>query len=68
MNNLPKEVRVIKPFHAGYKLYHVGDKLPVRRAHDSRLILVNLTATSVMTLNEMMTLGYIEKTELYRNN
>ena len=68
MNNLPKVVRVIKPFHAGYKLYHVGDKLPVRRAHDSRLILVNLTATSVMTLNEMMTLGYIAKTALYRNN
>ena len=68
MNNLPKEVRVIKPFHAGYKLFHVGDRLPVRRAHDSRLILVNLTATSIMTLNEMMTLGYIEKTSLYRNN
>ena len=68
MDNLPKEVRIIKPFHAGYKLYHVGDKLPVRRAHDSRLILVNLTATSIMTLNEMMTAGYIEKTELYRNN
>ena len=68
MNNLPKEVRIIKPFHVGYRLYHVGDKLPVRRAHDSRLILVNLTATSIMTLNEMMTLGYIEKTWLYRNN
>ena len=68
MNNLPEEVRIIKPFHAGYKLYHVGDKLLVRRAHDSRLILVNLTATSVMTLDEMMTAGYIEKTELYRNN
>ena len=68
MSNLPKEVRVIKAFHAGYKLYHVGDKLPVRRAHNSRLIIVNLTDTSIMTLNEMMTLGYIEKTELYRNN
>ena len=68
MDNLPTEVRIIKPFHAGYKLYHVGDKLPVKRAHNSRLILVNLTATSIMTLNEMMTAGYIEKTELYRNN
>ena len=68
MNNLPKEVRVIKPFHVGYKLYHIGDKLPVRRAHDSRLILVNLTDTSIATLDEMMTLGYIAKTELYRNN
>ena len=68
MDNLPKFVRVIKPFHAGYKLYHVGDRLPVRRAHDSRLILVNLTDTSIMTLDEMMTFGYIEKTELYRNN
>ena len=68
MDNLPKEVRVIKPFHAGYKLYHIGDKLPVRRANNSRLIIVNLTDTSIMTLNEMMTAGYIEKTELYRNN
>ena len=68
MNNLPKEVRVIKAFHAGYKLYHVGDKLPVRRANNSRLIIVNLTDTSIMTLNEMMTLGYIEKTELYGNS
>ena len=68
MNNLPKFVRVIKSFHAGYKVYHVGDRLPVRRAHDSRLILVNLTDTSIMTLDEMMTFGYIAKTELYRNN
>ena len=68
MSYLPKEVCVIKPFHVGYKLFHVGDKLPVRRAHNSRLILVNITATSIMTLNEMMTFGYIAKTELYRNN
>ena len=68
MNNLPKEVRIIKPFHVSYNLYHVGDKLPVFRSRDSRLLLVKLTETSIMTLNEMMTLGYIEKTELYRNN
>ena len=68
MNNLPKFVTVIKAFDAGYKTYNVGDRLPVSRAHDSRLILVNLTDTSIMTLNEMMTLGYIEKTALYRNN
>ena len=68
MSYLPKEVIVIKAFHAGSKLYRVGDKLSVRRAHDSRLILVNLTDTSIMTLNEMMTFGYIAKTELYRNN
>lgn len=68
MDNLPKEVCVIKPFHVGYKLYHIGDKLPVRRANNSRLIIVNLTDTSIMTLNEMMTSGYIEKTGLYRNN
>ena len=68
MNKLPKEVCVIKPFHVGYNLYHIGDKLLVRRAKNSRLIIVNLTETSIMTLNEMMTLGYIEKTELYRNN
>ena len=68
MNNLPKKVCVIKPFHVGYKLFHVGDELSVRRAKNSRLIIVNLTDTSIMTLNEMMTLGYIEKTSLYRNN
>lgn len=68
MNNLPKVVTLIKTLHVGYKIYHIGDKFPVRRAHDSRLILVNLTDTSIMTLDEMMTLGYIEKTELYRNN
>ena len=68
MNNLPKEVRVIKPFHAGYKLFHVGDKLPVKIDYNSQLLTVKLTDTSIMTLNEMMTLGYIEKTELYRNN
>ena len=68
MDNFPKFVRVIKPFHVGYKVYNVGDKLPDRRAHDSRLLLVNFTATSIATLDEMMTLGYIAKTELYRNN
>ena len=67
MNNLPKEVRVIKPFHVGYKLFHVGDKLPVKIDYNSQLLTVKLTDTSIMTLNEMMTLGYIEKTELYRN-
>ena len=67
MNNLPKEVRIIKPFHAGYKLFHVGDKLPVKIDYESQLLIVHLTDTSIMTLNEMMTLGYIEKTELYRN-
>ena len=68
MNNLPKFVTLIKAFDAGYKIYNIGDRLPVRRAHDSRLILVNLTATSIMTLDEMMTAGYIAKTALYRNN
>ena len=66
MNNLPKEVCIIKPFHVGYRLYHIGDKLPVRIANNSQLLIVHLTDTSIMTLNEMMTLGYIEKTELYR--
>ena len=68
MNTIPKEVTVIKPFHIGYNLYHVGDKLPVKRSNKSRLILVYLTESSFLTLNEMMTLGLIEKTELYRNN
>ena len=67
MNTIPKEVRVIKPFDAGYKLFHVGDKLPVEIDYESQLIHVKLTNTMVMTLNEMMTLGFIEKTELYRN-
>ena len=67
MDNLPKEVRVIKPFHAGYKLFHVGDRLPVTVDYESLLILVNLSATSIMTLDEMMTSGFIEKTERYRN-
>ena len=68
MTNIIKEVCIIKPFHTGYNLYHIGEKLTVRRSSNSRILLVHLTDTSVMTLNEMMTLGYIEKTELYRNN
>ena len=68
MDNLPKEVRIIKPFHAGYKLFHVGDRLTVKIDYNSQLLIVKLTDTSIMTLNEMMTLKYIEKTELYRNN
>ena len=67
MNNIPKEVRVIKPFDAGYKLFHVGDKLPVKIDYEGQLLLVKLSNTMIMTLNEMMTLGFIEKTELYRN-
>ena len=67
MNNLPKEVRIIKPFHAGYKLFHVGDKLPVKIDYENQFLDVKLTDTMIMSLNEMMTLGFIEKTELYRN-
>ena len=67
MNNIPKEVRVIKPFDAGYKLFHVGDRLPVKIDYESQLLLVKLSNTMIMTLNEMMTLGFVEKTELYRN-
>ena len=67
MNTIPKEVRVIKPFDAGYKLFHVGDRLPVKIDYESQLIDVKLTDTMIMTLDEMMTLGFIEKTELYRN-
>ena len=67
MSNLPKEVLVIKAFHAGYKLFHVGDKLPVKIDYENQFLDVKLTDTVIMSLDEMMTLGYIEKTELYRN-
>ena len=67
MNNLLKEVRIIKSFHAGYKVYNVGDKLPVKIDYENQFLDVKLTDTMIMSLDEMMTLGYIAKTELYRN-